>query len=185
MQPRMGRNNLAQQPSTSLRAGYATGGVLGSTGNEPESLGDGIWSSAAALEELALFREVPQQKRAIVDAMLARRLNCFDTSSCGRLFDAVSSIVGLRHEVTFEGQAAIELEMIADPAIERVYLYEITGDGPAQLDMRPMIEAIVRDHFARSTRQAKSRPPFTIRWRRSSSMSAPRFANAMASIACA
>ncbi len=123
MQPRMGRNSLAQQPSTSLRAGYATGGVLGSTGNEPESLGDGIWSSAGAIEELALFREVPQQKRAIVDAMLARRLNCFDTSSCGRLFDAVSSIVGLRHEVTFEGQAAIELEMIADPAIERVYPY--------------------------------------------------------------
>ena len=60
--------------------------------------------------------------------MLARRLNCIDTSSCGRLFDAVSSIVGLRHEVTFEGQAAIELEMIADPSVERVYPYAI-GEG--------------------------------------------------------
>ena len=77
--------------------------------------------------------------------MLARRLNCVDTSSCGRLFDAVSSIVGLRHEVTFEGQAAIELEMVADTSVERVYPYAIGEGSPAQLDMRPMIEAIVDD----------------------------------------
>ena len=94
---------------------------------------------------LGFAGQVPQASIAIVDAMLARRLNCFDTSSCGRLFDAVSSIVGLRHEVTFEGQAAIGLEMIADPSVERVYPYSISKDDPAQLDMRPMIEAIVRD----------------------------------------
>ncbi len=89
--------------------------------------------------------QVSPSNMAIVDTMLARRLNCFDTSSCGRLFDAVSSIVGLRHEVTFEGQAAIELEMIADPAVERVYPYVIGEADVAQLDMRPMIDAIVRD----------------------------------------
>jgi len=88
---------------------------------------------------------IPNADIAIVDAMLARRLNCIDTSSCGRLFDAVSSMVGLRQEVTFEGQAAIELEMLADPSVECVYPYEITRDEPEQLDMRPMIEAIVRD----------------------------------------
>jgi len=86
---------------------------------------------------------VPKANIAIVEAMLARGLNCIDTSSCGRLFDAVSSIVGLRHEVTFEGQAAIELEMIADPSVERVYPYTITDGDVAQLDMRPMVEAIV------------------------------------------
>jgi hydrogenase maturation protein HypF len=100
--------------------------------------------------DLALLRRVPKQRRSVVDAMLARNLNCVDTSSCGRLFDAVSSIVGLRNEVSFEGQAAIELEMISDPRIERVYPYAI-GDGDvAQLDLRPMIEAIVRD-LARGT----------------------------------
>jgi hydrogenase maturation protein HypF len=94
---------------------------------------------------VAILREVPKAQTTIVDAMLARDLNCFDTSSCGRLFDAVSSIVGLRHEVTFEGQAAIELEMVADAGVERTYSYAISAGDVAQLDMRPMIEAIVRD----------------------------------------
>ena len=88
---------------------------------------------------------VPKANIAIVDRMLARRLNCIDTSSCGRLFDAVSSIVGLRQEVSFEGQAAIELEMVADATVERAYPYAIADGDVAQLDMRPMIEAIMDD----------------------------------------
>jgi hydrogenase maturation protein HypF len=91
------------------------------------------------------LRSVRQHDLSIVDTMLARRVNCVDTSSCGRLFDAVSSLVGLRHEVSFEGQAAIELEMIADPGVERIYSFQIFGDDPARVDMRPVIEAIVRD----------------------------------------
>jgi hydrogenase maturation protein HypF len=93
--------------------------------------------------DLAFLRDIPKQQVAIVDAMLARRINCVDTSSCGRLFDAVASLIGLRQEVTFEGQAAIELENIADPAIDRAYPYSIEEGSPAQLDMRPMIRAIV------------------------------------------
>jgi hydrogenase maturation protein HypF len=95
--------------------------------------------------DLALLRHALQPQRLLVDGMLRRGLHCVDTSSCGRLFDAVSSIVGLRHDVNFEGQAAIELEMIADPAVERAYPYVIDEGDVAQLDMRPMIEAIVGD----------------------------------------
>ncbi len=103
-----------------------------------DALGEGRFSARFA-------DQVPQQNIAIVERMLARRLNCVDTSSCGRLFDAVSSIVGVRHEVTFEGQAAIELEMVADSSVERAYPYAITEGDVAQLDMRLMIEAIMRD----------------------------------------
>ncbi len=131
-QPRTGRNSLAQHGA------LPWGGVLGNAENDSESPGVGTNS-------LGFPTRISKHQIAIVDAMLARRLNCFDTSSCGRLFDAVSSIVGLRHEVTFEGQAAIELEMIADPGIERAYPYEVTGDDPAQVDMRPMIQAILSD----------------------------------------
>ena len=137
-QPRTGRNILAQYPSTPLRAGCAQGEVPSTAENGSESLGDDI--------RFAGFGgKIPKRNIEIVDAMLARNLNCFDTSSCGRLFDAVSSIVGLRHEVTFEGQAAIELEMIADPGIECAYPYVIGEEDPAQLDLRPMIQAIVHD----------------------------------------
>ena len=129
---RAGRNNLAQHGAPPL------GGVLGGAGNDPESLGDGT-------EVARLEGKVSKHDISVVDAMLTRGLNCIDTSSCGRLFDAVSSIVGLRHEVTFEGQAAIELESIADAAVERVYPYAIADGDTAQLDMRPMIEAIVND----------------------------------------
>jgi len=94
---------------------------------------------------LGFVELVPKANIAIVEAMLARRLNCIDTSSCGRLFDAVSSIVGLRREVSFEGQAAIELEMVADATVERAYPYAIADGDVAQLDTRPMIEAIMDD----------------------------------------
>ena len=98
--------------------------------------------------DLDLFRKVPQKKIAAVRAMIDRRINSVDTSACGRLFDAVASVAGLRHEVNFEAQAAIELETSAAPGVDASYPFEISNGEPSQIDMRPAIERIVADVIA-------------------------------------
>jgi len=98
----------------------------------------------ASIPDLPLLREIPQKQLSVVATMLERGINTVMTSSCGRLFDSVAAIIGLRHEVNFEGQAAIELEAITQPGISEAYEFSLDGD-PIQIDMRPTIEAIVRD----------------------------------------
>ncbi len=105
-------------------------------------LQDTFGAGASSLE-LPLSKEINPKKRSLVQAMITRGLNTVQTSSCGRLFDAVASLVGLRHEINFEGQAAIELEMIAQEGIQESYAFQIGQGDPWEIDMRPTIEAIV------------------------------------------
>jgi hydrogenase maturation protein HypF len=81
----------------------------------------------------------------VIDTMLARRVNTIPTSSAGRLFDAVASLIGLRHTVSFEGQAAMMLEAVAssDSASAVPYDFTLTGAAPIDVDLRPMIREII------------------------------------------
>lgn len=88
---------------------------------------------------------VPPEVLRLVRQALARGLNAPPASSCGRLFDAVAGLLGVRATVSFEGQAAMELEALAEPAGAAPYPFAIEDDGGVLVfDHRPLIRALVK-----------------------------------------
>ncbi|MCP9496908.1 MAG: hypothetical protein MSG64_21020 [Pyrinomonadaceae bacterium MAG19_C2-C3] len=65
----------------------------------------------------------------------------------GRLFDAMASLIGLRNAVNYEGQAAIELEMMADRSCTEKYLFEIAENG-STIKASSVIHQAVQDLLA-------------------------------------
>jgi hydrogenase maturation protein HypF len=105
----------------------------------------------AGLPHDALYAPADERARRVVLRMLERDFNCPRTSSVGRLFDAVSSLCGVRHEAHYDGQAAIELEWLATRADSGAraepYPFELAArsEGPLEIDTRPLICALVAD----------------------------------------
>ncbi len=100
--------------------------------------------------------EMSKKEITMIRHMLEHRIHCPMTSSAGRLFDVVSALLGLCHEVTFEGQAAMYLEDVAgeDGALdERIYPFRfcpntVSSGKMTSIDWRPMLRIIVEDILA-------------------------------------
>lgn len=95
--------------------------------------------------ELPLFKEIDEKKLEIVVNMIGKRINSPYTSSLGRFFDGIAAIVGIRNNVFFEGQAAMELEMLAEDKIKGTYDYEWVSGDCRQVLIQPIIYGVVRD----------------------------------------
>lgn len=103
-----------------------------------------------ALWELPLpfLKTLDNAKARLVVAAAAKGINAPLTSSLGRLFDGVAAMVGLRREVAFEGQAAMELEMIADGREQGGYPLAWSQEAVMQIALAPLITALVDDVLA-------------------------------------
>jgi hydrogenase maturation protein HypF len=112
-----------------------------------------LGESAFAELNLAPLQSFLPQELVILQTILRIGLNTPRTSSMGRLFDAVSALLGLCQKVSFAGQAALQLEWAIDGYVtDAVYPYQIRqqinsleNDLPLQFDYTLMIRAILRD----------------------------------------
>jgi hydrogenase maturation protein HypF len=96
--------------------------------------------------KIDLMKRINFQKWDILEKAIEKKVNAPLTSSMGRLFDAVSSLLSIRDEVHYEGQAAIELEKIADDGVKEAYLFCLREDEkPMAIDPTEMIRGIVHD----------------------------------------
>ncbi len=101
---------------------------------------------AALTSGLTLFSRIDPMELEIVRRQIEGRINSPLTSSCGRLFDAVSSLLGICDIITYEGQAAIELEMLADESIEDGYHWPLPrGKFPIAINQEPILGDIIHD----------------------------------------
>jgi len=89
--------------------------------------------------------QAPPEGLAAVAEMLALGANCPPSSSLGRWFDAVAALASVASTNGFEAQAAMKLEALARRDVEESYAYEIRSAGPFEIDLRPMVRAMVDD----------------------------------------
>jgi hydrogenase maturation protein HypF len=84
-----------------------------------------IYGPKAKTLDINFIRRIDYDKLSIIEKMIDKNINSPLTSSCGRLFDAVSSLIGIRDEISYEGQAAMELESFRASGITGRYKFNI------------------------------------------------------------
>ncbi|HZQ33168.1 MAG TPA: carbamoyltransferase HypF [Mycobacterium sp.] len=105
-----------------------------------------LWAAGITWEDdIAAVKACPADERKVLAHQLRTGLGCVPTSSMGRLFDAVSSLAGVRHVVDYEAQAAIELEGLSRGIETGGYAFDISD---RVVDPAPVLRAIVDDRRA-------------------------------------
>ncbi|MGO9516740.1 MAG: carbamoyltransferase HypF [Candidatus Korobacteraceae bacterium] len=99
------------------------------------------------VRDLPLVADVPEKNLNVLFRMMEQGINSPLTSSCGRLFDAVAALAGIRRQANYEAQAAIELEMATGGSCdESSYPFDLGAEGEGwAVDTRALFEALLND----------------------------------------
>jgi len=96
--------------------------------------------------DLPFLKGVDREEMDLIRTQIEHKINTPYTSSCGRLFDAVSAVLEIRKETDYEGQAAVELEAIADINVDKGYPFEIMErNGLKIVSFDRMFRSIIED----------------------------------------
>lgn len=107
---------------------------------------DHVYGDGMETLNIEFIKKLDKKNWPFLKQMIHKNQNCPPSSSMGRLFDAVSSLLGVRDVNHYEGQAAIELEQLADEkCIESYFWDSIEGDNPMRVKVEPLIKAIIDD----------------------------------------
>jgi len=124
-----------------------------------------VIASEAKQSQLASIGQVTEVEVEVIKRQIERRINSPLSSSMGRLFDAISALLGIRGEINYEGQAAVELEMAAFSSViarpvpsearelgeaisgnNESYPYRIVEDeGIKIVRLRDLLSAVIED----------------------------------------
>jgi hydrogenase maturation protein HypF len=112
---------------------------------------EGWGEGALEWHDLAPIQAFTQRELSILKTMLHQTCNTPRTSSAGRLFDAISSLLNLCHHASFEGQAAMKLEWVMTPlATNEHYPFEVLEPSapglPAIVDWVVMLHHVLADY---------------------------------------
>jgi len=119
-----------------------------------------LWEAGLDWEtDIAPVLFLSNQELLALKSQLEKNVNTPKTSSTGRLFDAVASLIDVRQEINYEAQAAIELEALVDPNEEKAYTFEYnlsngeptnefppqSNVGPVKIEHKPLFSEIITD----------------------------------------
>jgi hydrogenase maturation protein HypF len=104
-----------------------------------------LWSLGIDWDErLAPVKELSTRGRIAMRTQLEKDLNIIQSSSMGRIFDAFASLAGVRQNINYEAQAAIEFESELDENETGAYQFEIQKE---ELNTKPAIENMLVDIY--------------------------------------
>jgi len=98
-------------------------------------------------DRLPPVQATPATAREVLRQQIATNVNCAATSSMGRLFDAIAALAGVRQSITYEAEAAMNLEALAGMAPEKreAYTFTIADGEPLRIGWHEVVRAVVRD----------------------------------------